>query len=499
MKLKLGLIVIAFLFSSFGPITTMVGTWIQYAAYSHGILIPLISGYLIWSNREELKRIPVYPNIVGGSIILIIGYLLLIIGRVGSVITLEYLSIIVILPGLVLMLLGTRHLISLSFPLAYLIFMIPSLEILLDRVHWPFQILTATASANILKILHYPVYQSSTFLTFPNITLEIAQECSGVHYLLSIIAIGIPLSILSFKKLRQRVILIALAVVIGVISNIVRVILIGMWTYKTGGTVDIIHGPLHILHGLLVSIIGYIFLFASVIFLGGSKGAGTGASKINDISEDNKLLIDTKRFNRSWQLTIIFIIAVSGYLYGYISKRVVLEKSISELPRIIGDWEVVGKDNYNRSLKTKGADEEAVLKYRNKTGREIDLYVSYYENQRQGKDLINGRLYQILKNSEKLEMKLKDKGNVYVNKKIIEDDAQKYALIYWYYLDNRIITNPFQAKLLTIYDGLVYGRTNATIVMIYSSVDRKNEVNRVFRDGVEFAGRIIPVLRNYFP
>jgi len=95
--------------------------------------------------------------------------------------------------------------------------------------------------------------------------LEVAEECSGVRYLISIIAIGIPLAYFTQRGWWRKVALVITAVIIGILSNGVRVAFVVLCAYYYGK--NNIQGPLHMFQGLFVSIVGYIFLFISAWLL----------------------------------------------------------------------------------------------------------------------------------------------------------------------------------------------------------------------------------------
>ena len=262
--IKVGFLVGAFLFAYGRVMPLLVRTWSR-DDYSHGFLVPIIAFYFIWNDRKRLRNVPIQPNIPGGIILTLIGGVMLLIGDIGGVVIIQELSLIIVIPGLVLMLLGTRHLAVLSLPLAYLILMVPILDEFIENIHWPFQLLSAKMGCTLFKIFGFPVFQNANYIQLPNITLEVAEACSGIRYLISIIAIAIPLAYLTQRSWRRKIILTISAVIIGIMTNGLRVTLIGIWAYYYTGYP--IHGPFHIFQGICVSVVGFVFLFISAWFL----------------------------------------------------------------------------------------------------------------------------------------------------------------------------------------------------------------------------------------
>jgi exosortase len=262
--IKVGLLVGAFVFAYSRVTPLLVRTWSR-DDYSHGVLVPLIALYFVWADRKRLRNLPIQPNIPGGLILTLTGSLMLMMGNIGGVVIFQELSLIIIIPGLILTLLGTRYLIALALPLAYLILMVPILDEVIDKIHWPFQLFSAKMGSTLLKIFDIPFFLRSNYFELPHMMLEVAEECSGVRYLISIIAIGIPLAYFTQRGWWRKVALVITAVIIGILSNGVRVAFVVLCAYYYGK--NNIQGPLHMFQGLFVSIVGFIFLFISAWIL----------------------------------------------------------------------------------------------------------------------------------------------------------------------------------------------------------------------------------------
>ena len=194
-------------------------------------------------------------------------------GEIGGVATLSEISLLGMIVGLVLLLGGTAYLRVLGFPITYLAFMLPILEDLVAPLHWPLQLITAQQGVTILQMLGFPALVEQQYVVLPHITLEVAGVCSGVNYLISIAAIGLPLAYLALRKLWSRVALILLAVAIGWMANWLRVVLIGVWT-SWGG--EGLHGPFHILQGMFVAWVGWCSLLPRGVSRNPSPGVPTG-------------------------------------------------------------------------------------------------------------------------------------------------------------------------------------------------------------------------------
>ncbi|MGI0016476.1 MAG: exosortase, partial [Nitrososphaera sp.] len=222
-------------------------------------LIPPISLYLVWLKRQQLAQLPIKPTRVWGLGIEVLAAALLVLGRISGVFVLEQFSLIAMILGLVLLLFGKAFLKTLSLPLAYLLLMMPVTEDLVAPLHWPLQLLTAQMAGTLLQGLGIATLVESQYITLPHIVLVVGKVCSGANYLVSIVAIGLPLAYLALRNRWSRIALVCVGIAIGVVANWARIALIGAWSYWGG---QVLHGPFHIFQGLFVAWIGFLGLFA---------------------------------------------------------------------------------------------------------------------------------------------------------------------------------------------------------------------------------------------
>ena len=229
------------------------------------VLVPPISAYFVWLQRKRLQQLPVAPEPLVGMALIAGCAALLVTGRIVGVIGIQEVAMVLTVPSMIWLLLGRRHVFALWFPLLYLLLMLPIWEIFTDRFHYRFQLFSAGLSERLLGVIGVPVHRQDNYLELPNVTLEVASVCSGVNFLIAVIAIGVPQAYLFLRGFVPRALVICFAVAIAVFSNGLRIAIIGgLSHYELSKS---IHGPGHILQGLFVSGAGLLALQLAVVYL----------------------------------------------------------------------------------------------------------------------------------------------------------------------------------------------------------------------------------------
>src|SRR6185503_12102078 len=148
---------------------------------SHGFLVPVFSGYVIWTRRAQLAALTPRGSWAGGLPVLLLGLGLLVLGEVGAERFLAASSLVVVLAGLVLLHLGPAVGRRLTFPLAYLLFAIPIPSIVFYAIAFPLQQLAAANAAWTLDLLGVPVLLDGNVIHLSQITLGVTEACSGIR------------------------------------------------------------------------------------------------------------------------------------------------------------------------------------------------------------------------------------------------------------------------------------------------------------------------------
>jgi len=235
----------------------LVFRWYDDPNYSHGFLVPLIAAYLIWRNRTELKQPPVKSNPVG-LVVAVMGFGLFILANAGFEYFLVALSMVIVIFGLTLYLLGTELIRRIWFAFFILLFMIPIPGVVYFSLTFPMQLLASKISVGAMQALGMSVVRSGNVMILPNQSLEVAEACSGLRSLISLMAMGAFYGYLTQPRLSGKAIVFLSSIPIAVFSNIIRVFVTAMIAYVMD--IDPTIEPLHTILGLSVFVVSFILL-----------------------------------------------------------------------------------------------------------------------------------------------------------------------------------------------------------------------------------------------
>jgi exosortase len=214
-------------------IAGMAADWIEFPSLSHGFAVPLISAYLLWNRRHLLAEAPVQGSIAGLPIV-VLALGMLILGLLGGESFIARLSLPVALLGAVLFFMGRQVARHAWVAIAYLAFMIPLPYLTLKAVTYQSRLFDAGLTATALGWLGVPVLRDGVMLQLPNMTLEVADDCSSVPAIAALLALGAAYSQLQARPTWIRAVLTLAAAPLGLLSNIIRLILTSLGAYYLG-------------------------------------------------------------------------------------------------------------------------------------------------------------------------------------------------------------------------------------------------------------------------
>lgn len=237
----------------------LVVQWWADPNFSHGFFVPLFSAFVIWQERDRLARITPRPS-WAGLIVLLAGLGVLIIGRLGAELFLDRFSLLLVLAGVVILFLGWNLFRAVLFPWAFLLLMIPIPTIVFNQITFPLQLLASKVAATVLPVLGVPILREGNVINLPSMALEVAEACSGIRSLMSLVTLAIIYGYLTERRLWVRWLLAIASVPIAVAANSIRIIGTGLLVQYWDA--DKAEGYFHASWGWIIFVVSLIMLYA---------------------------------------------------------------------------------------------------------------------------------------------------------------------------------------------------------------------------------------------
>ena len=207
--------------------------WWTNADYGHGFFVPFFSMFVLWHERECWTKIKIKPSNVG-FVVLLGSVALLLLGSLGAELFTTRLSLLGLLAGMVLFLAGWPMLRAVSFPLAYLMWMIPLPVIIYNQITFPLQLIASRLASAWLELTHVPVLRDGNILVLSNYSLEVVEACSGIRSVMALMALAVAYGYLVSPQRWVRYVLAAFMVPIAIFTNAIRVMGAGILAHRFG-------------------------------------------------------------------------------------------------------------------------------------------------------------------------------------------------------------------------------------------------------------------------
>lgn len=226
--------------------------------YSHGFFIIPLAAYFVWDRRARLAAAPVAPSPLG-LLVALGGLALLLAGLFGAELFLTRVSMLVVATGAVLFIAGWALLRVLAFPLAFLLLMVPIPAILFNQIAFPLQLFASQVGQTALGALGIPVLREGNVIVLAHATLEVAEACSGIRSLISLLTLGLTYGYFVDPRGSVRAVIALASIPIAVLVNGARVAGTGVAAHYYGSQAA--EGFFHTFSGWLVFLVAFLLVF----------------------------------------------------------------------------------------------------------------------------------------------------------------------------------------------------------------------------------------------
>ena len=358
----------------------MIAQWWNISTYNHMLLIPPIIAWLVHQRARQVAQLePLcwWPGLIAVALATVLWAL----GALAGLDLFRQAGAVALIAASVLLLLGPKVFAGLLFPLFYLVFLIPFGEEFVPAL----QMITAALTIAMVKASGIPAAIDGVFIETPAGLFEVAEACSGVMFLVAMIALGALVANVGFRTWPRRAAFMSLCVVAPILANGVRAF----------GTVFAAqHVGAERAAGIDHLIYGWVF-FALVIALILGLSWRFFDRGIDDPMIDPTAIADNPMLTALERQAIAPLwagIALLGLIGAGLGWAHTADRQMARLPRQIDLPAVPGWHRVDYAPRVAwqpragGADHHLLGRYADAGGRQVDVFFALYAAQSDGKE-----------------------------------------------------------------------------------------------------------------
>lgn len=492
----------------------LFNVWIGSEDYSHGMLVPLVSGFLIWQCRHRLVEIP-HDRPWWGLAVMVLGLVSYVLGEIATLYLLLHLSLWLVIVGLVIALIGLSGARTVMFPLGYLLTAIPLPVFLYANLSSQLQLWSSALGVGLLQWVGVMAFREGNVIDLGPVQLQVVEACSGIRYLLPLMALALLCAYLFKDKLWKRVVLVLSSIPISILVNGFRIGSIGVLVEWQGqGAAE---GFSHLFEGwvLFMASLGMLMLEAWLLAKIGTNGLHgsfreqfSWAVPYHDSPAPVVDPLPTARF------------AMSTYVYGVallvpfalISTTLAGRQEVPpprdlfiDFPMRVDSWRGTTLPLEKRYIDVLKFDDYVLVDYRSDVQQPVNFYVAYYRSQKKGQSAhspqscLPGGGWEIVSLAPVEWSSSTMSRPVRANRAVIQKNKEKQVVVYWFKQRDRILANEYLVKWYLLWDTFSRQRTDGALVRLASPVGPSESEAEVDQRLIAFASAVEPKLLRFVP
>ena len=485
----------------YAPVLVHLATqWWHDPNFSHGFFVPLFSAYVLWQDRDRLARIPAAPS-WPGLLLLAFALSVLIVGQLGAELFLARLSLLLALAGLVILFRGWLFFRAILFPWAFLLLMIPIPVILFNQITFPLQLLDSRVSAYVLELLGVPVGLNGNVLQLAAMPLNVAEACSGIRSLMSLLTLAIMYGYLLEKRMWVRWLLAIASVPIAIAANSVRIIGTGLLVQH--GYADQAEGYFHASWGLIIFVLSLLMLYALHAILRWLSPDDDNAAYASHAAEDSPrpATISIAHF----VLAALLVASAAIFLQAHPHNEVFPPRlPLNSFPRQLADRTGTDTPLDPDVLEVLGPGEFLLRDYENASSPGINLFLAYFPSQRAGdtihspKHCLPGAGWSPI-DSHRITLSFPSHAPFPATRYVIAKGDDRRLVLYWYWAHDRGVASEYWAKYYLVKDSIALNRSDGALVRIITPLLPDESPEAAQQRLQPFTAEVVSSLDNYIP
>jgi len=238
---------------------------------SHIVLIPIISFFLLYLEKQKIFSITRTSVAPGASLALLDVLLYWLVNRSSFPLEgnwrlcLETLCVVLVWIAGFLLCYGFVALRAAAFPLLFLLLMVPLPNVILDRAIYALQSGSTEISYLIFQLVGTPVSRHGFLLSVPGVTIEVAKECSSIRSSIALFITCLLAAHLYLRTAWKKLVFVILGLLLSVVKNGIRITTLTLLSvYVDPG---FLYGRLHRQGGFVFFLIALLILLPVFLWM----------------------------------------------------------------------------------------------------------------------------------------------------------------------------------------------------------------------------------------
>jgi exosortase D (VPLPA-CTERM-specific) len=475
--------------------------------FSHGYLIPFISGYLVWQRRHAL-RCTVFNGSWSGLAVVALGIGLDLVGRLTSIFAVQHIALLVVITGLVLAVTGWQGLRILRAPLAILVFMIPLPEFILYPLSSELQLVSSAFGVWLIRLTGVAVFLEGNVIDLGGYRLEVAQACSGLRYLLPLMTLAFLVAAFYRATFWKRALIFLSSIPITLLMNSLRIAAIGVMVDRWGSAMA--EGLVHQVQGWMMFMLSAALLILEIALLTRVGRDRAPWQQAFNLESPAPLPDQLPRLRRSVPLpfmcsmALVLVFSMGAWAMPASRDEQPTRETFATFPLALGSWSgrrTAMEQAYLDQLKL---DDYMLADYQAPGWSPINLYIAWYDKQSSGeathspRACLPGGGWRIEDLRQVPIPNVNSAGQpLRVNRALIQYDSQRELVYYWFQQRGRIITNEYLVKWYLLVDSVTRHRTDGALVRLVVPLASSMSIGEADRELQSFLAVVTPRLDPY--
>ena len=488
----------------FPVIAALVPEWLESEEYSHGLILPLVAVYLLWTERSQYFSAPYQPSNVG-VLLLLFAQFLYFAAVFADIDTAQRYALLLSLLAIPLSCGGVQFARRYGFIFIILFLSIPLPYLLNKILTTKMQLISTDLGVWFIRQIGLSVYQEGNIIDLGHFKMLVAEACAGLRYMYPLFGIAVLVAYFFKSTWWQKIVICLLSIPITIFMNSLRIALTGLIIKHFGQAAA--EGFLHDFEGWVVFMAALLVLLGCVWLMTlFPPRLGSFVSRIQPGQYTTGQLTAIPLYTRIHPALVMSACLLVGvgavtHMISPQAKTVIPERqSFVHFPLSIGERRLRASTLSREVLDVLKADDYFVGDYYKASASPLNLYIAYYEAQRDGSALHSPRAclpgggWEIVSFTE-----VSIEGTVEkLNRALIRKGQQQMLVYYWIKQQSRTYANEFVARASLMVSAALTGRSDGALIRVIAPIT-DGDVHAAEQEITAFIRQIEPKLSAYLP